>query len=189
MALERAPRGVLAKSQFLRPITKGLMERSARLLSNSRRPSERKVVNLGQEKGRQLGPRVAAVAQRSPQDGLGQHLCALLVEPHAQILPQRLAASVPLGEALLGGCLAQIALDGEELVAQVQPVVGERAAFLAGGFGQDLQRLHELTAGVRPAATEGDAGQPFVADIASTCRKPQKPVRNWRGCSPSRVCW
>ena len=46
MALAFAPLGVLAKSQFLRPMTNGLMERSLRLLSSSSRPSCRKASSL-----------------------------------------------------------------------------------------------------------------------------------------------
>ena len=42
-ALDSAPAGVFAKSQFLRPITKGLMLRSARLLLSSSRVPTRPV--------------------------------------------------------------------------------------------------------------------------------------------------
>jgi len=41
MALALAPLGVFAKRKFLRPMTKGLMGRSARLLDISSLPSRR----------------------------------------------------------------------------------------------------------------------------------------------------
>src|SRR5690625_1370033 len=42
IALVSAPFDVLLNIQFFRPITKGFIDRSARLLSNSRRPSSKK---------------------------------------------------------------------------------------------------------------------------------------------------
>src|SRR5690606_11309832 len=46
MALEFAPFGVLLNKKFFLPITKGLMERSLRLLSISNRPSSKNTISL-----------------------------------------------------------------------------------------------------------------------------------------------